>query len=323
MINEKYYNDIKDFPQQFIRGGEKYKNFRVEGVFNRVLVCGMGGSSLFIELINNYLDGEFKIETHRDYNIPEGIDQKTLILVCSYSGNTEETLSSLSKALKKNFKIGVITAGGKLKKMAEEKKLPLALIEEETQPRLTTGSFITAVFCLLKNCGLIKDKSKDLLAMANQLDQNLDENYTIELSEKLKGKIPIIYSTNENQGIARIIKIKFNENSKTQSFWNFFPEVNHNEMLGYTNLIMNPYFLILKSKFTNERNYKRIDVFAKLMKDMNIDSNIIEMKGKNNLEEMLNAYYLSDHVTYYLAEQYGIDPEPVEMVEKFKLELNK
>jgi glucose/mannose-6-phosphate isomerase len=322
MINEKYYNDIKDFPQQFIRGLEKYKDFKVEGEINRVIICGMGGSSLYVEVLNNYLNGEFQIEAHRGYDIPNGLDDKTLIIAASHSGTTEETISSLEEALAEGHKIAVLTSGGKLKEEAVKNNLPIAVLEGGTQPRLTTGLFISAVLCLLMNSGLIKDKKDEVIKMANQIDGKLDEEYAKKLAMRIKSRVPVIYSTNENYGIARVIKIKFNENAKTQSFWNFFPEIPHNEMVGYTGLVMAPIFLIFKSQYTHPRNHKRIEIFAKLMQDKGVDCEVIDMKGDNNLEEMFNAYYLADHITYYLAQEYGIDPEPVKMVEDFKQMLN-
>jgi glucose/mannose-6-phosphate isomerase len=256
-----------------------------------------------------------------DYELPENVDKNTLIIISSYSGNTEETISCFEQALEDELPVIVVTAGGIVSQMAQENKIETLLIVEETQPRLLIGVFISAVICILQNCKLIENKTQEILSMSEQIDNSFNEGYAKEIALKLMSRVPIIYSTDNNWGMAKVIKIKFNENSKVPSFWNFFPELNHNEMEGYSNLIMAPYFLIFRSQFTNIRNHKRIEIFAEQMKQRGIESEIIEMEGDSNLEEMMNAVYLADHITYFLAEEYEIDPEPVDVIELFKSRL--
>lgn len=298
------------------------KNLFVPGDFNRVVLCGMGGSSLYVELLNDFLaedeDIKLGIEANRGYSLPKNCDQKTLFVVVSYSGNTEETLANLDEIQKNNFSCVVFCAGGQLLERAKEAKTPIYLVPKGIQPRLSTGYFIAGMLRLLENCRLVSGKLDEVLKIASGIDASLDEEKAKLLAKKLAGKVPIIYTTDNNSSLGRVAKIKFNENSKTQAFYNFFPEMNHNEMVGFTNLVMKPFFLILKSKFTNPRNYRRMEIFSELMKEKGLESEIMEMDGESNFAEILNAYYFIDHVTYYLAEEYGIDPEPVEMVEEFK-----
>jgi glucose/mannose-6-phosphate isomerase len=294
----------------------------VEGEFDRIILCGMGGSSLYVDIINNYLadssDVSIRIETVTGYSIPKSVNAKTLIIAASYSGNTEETISALEEALVKNLKIVIFAAGGKLIETAQEKNIDYFQIPSGLQPRLSTGYFIAGVLGLLSNSGIIPSKESEVLDAGTRIAESLDEEATKNLSLRVRGKVPVIYATDNNWSIARVSKIKFNENSKTQAFWNYFPELNHNEMVGFTRLEMTPVFLIYKSQFTNPRNHKRIEIFKKLLEEKGCDVVIIEMKGKNILEEILNAYFMIDHVTYYLAEMNSIDPEPVDMVEDFK-----
>jgi glucose/mannose-6-phosphate isomerase len=109
-----------------------------------------------------------------------------------------------------------------------------------------------------------------------------------------------------------------NENAKTQAFWNFFPELNHNEMVGFTNMVMNPFFLIFSSSYSNKRNQKRIEVFCEMMHQKKLDFEVIRFASSNLIEELLAGYYFMDLVSYHLACEYDIDPEPVNMVEDFK-----
>lgn len=321
MINQKYYDDIKAFPSQFSKGIEIAEDIKLEGEFEKIVVCGMGGSAFYVELINDYLRSKninLTIEANRNYSLPSNVNEKTLFIVASYSGNTEETLEALNKIQKKNYQHIIFTSGGKLLEIAEDTGVPLLKIPTGIQPRLSSGYFIAGLIKILSNLNLIEDLDNDMVSIAGRLDKSLDEEKAKKLAVDLKNNVPIIYSTEENSSIAKVSKIKFNENSKTQAFFNFFPELNHNEMVGFTNLVMNPLFIIFQSKFTHPRNLKRIEIFAKLMREKNVQVDIIEMWGESIFEEILSAYYFIDHVTYYLAGEYGIDPEPVDMVEDFK-----
>jgi len=324
-INNKYYQDIKNFPSQFMQGIQLAQGINMIGYFNRVIICGVGGSSLYVEMINDFLDasdtGKIRLEANRSYSIPKNADDKTLFIVASHSGNTEETLSCLDEIEERGYKHVVFTSGGKLMERAKDKSAPLVVLPTGMQPRLSTGFFVGGLLKALNNCHVIDDYSGELISVAEGLDNSLDEVVAKSMAKELVDKIPLVYSTDNNSSIARVAKIKFNENAKIQSFWNFFPEVNHNEMVGFTKMVMNPYFLIFKSKFTHPRNYKRIEVFSKLMQEKGLPVKVIDMVGDTVFAEMINAYYFVDHLCYYLATEYGIDPEPVQMVEEFKAQI--
>lgn len=325
MTDQKYYQDIKNFPLQFSEAIEIAKRMKFNKTFKKLLITGMGGSALYAELINDHLafiKSKFRVNVSRSYDIPSDTDEETLIVIASHSGNTEETISGFEQALKMNSPICVFTSGGELLRLAEEHDVPVFLMPKGGQPRLATGYFITAILYLLSTQGIISNYEEMLLRISARLSSYLDEELSKTISSNIKGKVPIIYSTDNNSSLARISKIKFNENSKTQAFWNFFPELNHNEMVGFTNLVMCPYFIIFKSQLTHVRNNMRIEIFSELMGQKGLDVKIIDLKGESVLEEILFGYYFIDHVTYYLALEYGIDPEPVEMVEEFKKILN-
>jgi len=322
MINAKYYSDIKKFPSQFREGKELSKDLIVKGDFNRVVVCGVGGSSLYVDLVKDMLVDKgqlnFTIEPCRGYNLPPGCDEKTLFVVASYSGNTEETLSCLDEIERKGLSYCVFCSGGKLFERAESSGVQIYQIPGGIQPRLSTGYFIIGLLNLLENCGLISGVVDTAVNEGENIGTDLKEGDARFLAQELVNRVPIIYGCSLNSSIARVAKIKFNENAKTQAFWNSFPEVNHNEMVGFTNLVMKPYFLVLESKFSDPRNKKRMDMFTKLMTEKGLPVRVIKMSGNSMFAEMMNAYYFIDHVTYYLAQEYNIDPEPVEMVEEFK-----
>jgi glucose/mannose-6-phosphate isomerase len=323
MINAKYYNDVKMFPREFKIGIDIGKEVLVEGDFDRAIVCGMGGSALYVELINDFLASktnvDFRLEVQRSYSIPNNANSKTLFFISSYSGGTEETLSCLAEVKSKGYKYCIVTSGGKLLEDATSNGTPVIKIPGGIQPRLSTGYFIGAVLKVLSNINLIPDFSEEIIAIADRI--SINEDAAKSLAEELKGKLPIIYTTDNIKSLALITKIKFNENSKMQAFWNYFPELNHNEMVGFSQLVTEPYFIMFKSKFTNPRNIIRIETFMKLMNEKGLVSKVIDLKGESPLEEILDGYYFADYVTYYLAESYGVDPEPVAMVEDFKKQI--
>jgi glucose/mannose-6-phosphate isomerase len=322
MINQKYFEDIHNFPNQIPTGIQQAKDINlghsVKGITN-VIVCGVGGSSLFVELINDILADtkeSFRLQYHRGYDIPNNYNDNTLFLAVSYSGSTEETISNYQEIVKNNLPVVVFTSGGKLLELATQDNKEIFLMPKGIQPRLSTGNYIAGIMQLLQNLSLISQKTIDIISNIKFAD--IDHDQVKTFAKQLVNKVPIIYSTDNNSSISRIIKIKFNENSKVQCFHNYFPELNHNEMQGYELMQMEPYFIILKSSFTHERNHRRIDVFAQIMKSKNLDVSIIDMIGNNTTEEIFNAYYYFDYATYYLAEEYNIDPEIVPMVEEFK-----
>ncbi len=328
MANQKFYEDIKSFPDQLITGlkiAEKL-SIKDKNKYQKIIVCGMGGSSYFVEFIQDILNelglGRYKIIANRDYRLPKAACNKILYVISSYSGNTEEVLSCLNEVKKKSFDYVIFASGGKLLEIAIKNKISHFKIPTGIQPRLSSGYYIAGILYLLSKTGIIqKDKfnlEETLYKITNKLQEYSFDDKAKEIVIKIKDKLPIIYTTAINSSIGRMGKIKINENSKTQCFYNFFPELNHNEMVGFTKLVTNPVFLIIKSKFANERNKKRIRIFSDIMEDKNLESIIIEPEGDNIIEELFFSYTLFDYISYYLAIEYGIDPEPVKMVEEFK-----
>ncbi|HOY46202.1 MAG TPA: bifunctional phosphoglucose/phosphomannose isomerase [Candidatus Dojkabacteria bacterium] len=327
VMNDRYYMDIKKFPQQFKKGAELAKDIKVEGEFKRIILCGMGGSSFYAHILNDLFAKDaqipYQIETVKTYDLPDNADSSCLFILSSVSGNTEEVLSCYDKVDSRGYKYFVVTAGGELLERAKQRNAPTVVVPLETQPRLLTGYLMVGVLKVLTNSGLIPDKFPELAPIFDQLDSLLDEEYAKKIAKDLYEKVPLIIGCDNIPSAAMFTKIKFNENSKMQSYWNVFPEVNHNEMVGYTNLIMPAYFLILKSKFTHPRIHKRIEIFKNLMKDKGAGVEVIELKGESFFAELMYMHYLADHISYYLADEYKVDPEPVEMVEEFKKLLNQ
>ncbi len=318
---------ILDFPKQFRVGLEAAENIGLKSNFNKVIICGMGGSALPADILKTWLEEEkvgLSLTVHRDYNLPYWVNQKTLVVCISYSGNTEETLSAFKEAQKKNLKIVAITSGGKLSKLCQLYKVPFAKIPSGFPPRMALGFQFAALAKILVNSELLKNNLNNILALEKTLKPALLEEKGKKLAKKLKDKIPLIYASRKFKTLAWIWKIKFNENSKIPAFANYFPEISHNELVGFTKTSRFSFFvIILREPIDHSRILKRMKLFAEILKPRKIQVQFLEISGKDKLTKIFKNILLSDWVSYYLALKCQIDPTPVELTEEFKRKLGK
>ncbi len=323
---------IIDTPTQFRVGLDLAKNISVDGSFKSITVSGMGGSALPANLLRTYCNSLFKknpdynpfqIYINRYYFLPPEAHDKSLNIIASYSGNTEETISSLEEAHKNNLKFVGLSSGGKVEELCKKYDAPhikLPIPYPNYQPRMGTGYFFGAMFQLLINLNLIPNVTSGLLSLANKLEANMNdfEKKGIELSKKMKGKTIVVYSSPKFKSIAMVWKIKINENAKTPAFWNFFPEANHNEMVGYTNPQGKFFIIMLKDLEDDKRNLKRYEATTKLLKEKGIECETIDMGKDDVFYKIFSSITIADWASYYLALEYKQDPTPVDMVEKLK-----
>jgi len=324
---------ILNFPKQFQAGlkAAAHISKKVNFEFENVVICGVGGSALPASLLWDYADDlKIPLYIHRSYGLAKQTNEKSLIVCISFSGNTEETLSGYEQAIKMGLTPIAITTGGKLKQGAEKNNLPVAVVPNDClQPRMGTGYLFAALLKILSNCNVLADKTKEMLQTAESLNPSLLEEQGKALAQKLIGKIPLIYASHRFKSCARVWKIKFNENSKIMAFWNYFPELNHNEMVGYTKIqsaqfkVQNYFVIILKDKDDNPQILKRMELTASFIKEAGYEVDLIEMQGATKLEKIFNALLLGDWTSYYLALAYEQDPLPVKIVEEFKKHLSQ
>lgn len=313
---------VLSFPEQFKTGLQAAKNIKIKGLFGNIVVCGMGGSAWPAEILRNWLSLPVSFYVNKTYNLPAQTNKKSLVIVSSYSGNTEETLSCYQEAKKRNLKIIALTTDGKLKKLCQKDKIPLVLMPGDVpQPRMGYGYTFASLAGILINLGLIKDKSKEILAMTKNLQPHQWEDQGKELAQKILNRIPIIYAPDRLKALAYIWKIKFNENGKIQAFSNYFPELNHNELTGYTTVSNNFFVIILKDEDEHSRILKRMDLTADIIRSKKIPLKILNLKGGNTLEKIFNSIILADWTSYYLALAKKADPLSLDMVEEFKKKL--
>lgn len=327
---------ILESPQQFATGFELATGIKVPGAFRSIMISGMGGSALPANLFRIYLNNLFRTEEpakqplaiyqNRSYSLPPESFHACLNFICSYSGNTEETISAFQEALQHKLPCITLSAGGKIEAMAKEHGVPhimLPIPYENFQPRVGTGYFFGAMLQVLINQGLVPDTTAELRKDAEKLSSDMAE---IErageaLAKRVAGKTPVVYSTTRYKSVAMVWKIKFNENAKTPAFWNFFPELNHNEMVGWT-LPQGKFFvLMLCDRGAHPQEVKRFEITANLLREKGVDVEILDMEGESVYSKVFRSIALGDFTSYYLALEYGQDPTPVEMVEALKKQL--
>jgi glucose/mannose-6-phosphate isomerase len=318
---ENLFEVIENLPSQFTTAFDEV-DVKIESDTKKIVFSGIGGSALPANILKTYLSKTdnltFHLKINRDYGLPNLIDKDWCGFFDSYSGNTEETLSALAEAEQRGLKqIVVLAHGGKLEEIAKEKGYLFIKIPETNQPRMAYGFVVGAMLKILSNSGLIKINFDELKQGVNNCldEQNQIQQNAIRIAKSLENKVPIIYSSNSWKYIPMVWKINFNENSKTHSFWNAIPEMNHNEMVGYTKLNADYKVIILKDSDDHERIQKRMDTLKDVL---DTETEIIEMQGATLFEKMLNTLSLGLWSSYYLALLNELDPTPVEIVEKFK-----
>lgn len=322
---------INSMPQQIKEAYNIHTNVSLRGEITKIIMCGMGGSSISGMILQNYLNLSVPIILVQNYDLPEYVDKNSLVFIASYSGNTEESVSCYREARRKQLNIVVITTGGKLNEFCQKDFTPLILIPKGLQPRNAVAYLFFPIIRVLENSGLIANKSDEIKKVIANLESNKESfNKTAkEIAEKLYGKLPVVYSSDRFYSAAYRLKCELNENTKIPAFCHKFPEMNHNELNGYVNyskLNMNVpiHIIMLKDEQDHKRVLKRMDITKKFIKELSnekITFTEIHIKGDCLLTKLFSTIYIGDLISYYLALRYGIDPTPVEIIERFKKEM--
>lgn len=299
-----------------------------------IVFAGMGGSALAALLATTWPGLKIPFEISRDYKIPEYTSSDTLFIASSYSGNTEETLESLSLAEAKEANIVVITSGGKLAEIAKVKKYPLAILPHISQPRYAVLYSFKALLSILEKSGFnsaTNDKTELSGAIKTLKDATAKwrpdiaakDNYAKKLAYDIVGKSVVIYGGPLTYPAAYKWKISFNENAKNVAWVNQYPEFNHNEFIGWVSHPLDkPYAVIdLKSNFEHPQIQKRFDVSAKLLSGRRPSAITVNAVGQTLLDQLLWLVALGDFVTIYVALLNGLNPTPIDLIDKLKKEL--
>jgi glucose/mannose-6-phosphate isomerase len=291
------------------------------GDYSKYVLVGMGGSHLQGDIVKN-VHPDLDLVIWKDYGLPPLSDlSERLVILSSYSGNTEEVLDALSIAGESGIPTAVITTGGKLLEVAEEIGIPYVKIPETgIQPRVAIGYTTRALLLLLS-------LSEDLV-LTKGLSSSLDVMSIREeggaLAEHVFGTIPVIYSSRKNETLAYNWKIKANESAKIPAFYNIFPELNHNELAGMDvvdstrSLYKQLSVIFLMDESDHERVQLRMRVTKELYSDRGILTTEIPVLGLNTYEKIFRNLILADWFSIHMAKKYGTEPEAVPIIEELK-----
>lgn len=296
--------------------------------FSSVLICGLGGSGIGGTVVSQVVadNANLPIVINKDYKIPAFVDSNTLVIACSYSGNTEETIEMIEAAVDKGAEIACVTSGGKLEQIAKEKGFNLILIEGGHPPRAAFGLAFPTLFTLLEHYRVISEDYTTQFNSAINLIDNEEHNIIEEakkVTEKLFNKIPVIYADAWYEGVAVRFRQQINENSKMLCWHHVIPEMNHNELVGWTSKNEDLAVVIFRNDDDYFRTQKRMEVNKIVFEKYT--STILEIysKGKTRLERSLYLIHLGDWVSYLLAEKKGVDVVEVDVITHLKNELAK
>ena len=305
----------------------------LSGIVN-VVLAGMGGSALPAVFLRSWPGTLVPFEIVRDYNLPDYVGEKTLFISSSYSGNTEETLAALGEAEAKGATIVVIAAGGKLAEHAKQKDYPLFTIPSGIQPRMSSFYFLAALLQILEPLGLLAaGKLAELRETAEWLKDQLaswrpdvpaKDNPAKQLALELIGKSVVVYSGPKLWPAANKWKICMNENAKNIAWTNQYPELNHNEFIGWSSHpVQKPYAVVeIRSNLEHERVQKRFVVTERLLSGQRPAPLVVEPQGETLLQQLLWTANFGDFTSLYVALLNGLDPTPVDLVEKLKIQLD-
>lgn len=311
-------NAIKDFAKQF-RFKPEIKNADRYAPTNWFVVCGMGGSHLAGDILAS-VEPKVGLLIHRDYGLPT-LTYGGTIIVSSYSGNTEETLDAYAEARRRELPLIAIAVGGTLIEQAQTDGVPyIQLPDTGIQPRSALGFSFMA---MLKACGL-----NELLTEAAALNGLKPLSYKTagkDLAKKLKGKVPVIYSSARNYAVGYNWKIKLNETGKLPAFSNVFPELNHNEMTGFDaaspatkRLAKSFSFIFLTDSEDHPRTQKRMATLEQLLTKRELPVTTVALEGSSRLEKIFCSLLTADWLAVTLAKKYHVEAEQVPMIEEFK-----
>lgn len=300
---------------------------------NKIIVSGLGGSAISGDLLKNFLKDELTVPVivNRNYFLPSFADEKTLLIASSYSGNTEETLASFSEAVKKECRIICISTGGKIEKLAEEHSVPFIRLEKGFQPRYALGlSFFTLlkVFEKLELINPQKEITETILNLWRRKadEYSTEENIAVTTAQQLLGFIPVIYSASDyTNAVGYRFKSQINENSKLHAFHHEFPEMNHNEIIGWEShqqKTLHTKVIYILDETYHPQIRKRFQIVSEFIKKADVEIISLESREKDFKARIMDLIFLVDWISFYLGVIRGFDPNEIEYINLLKERLS-
>ncbi len=332
---------LENFPNQISTCFENLHNLEMNLDTSRIqniIFSGMGGSAIAGDLVAEYLFDQLPVPMNvlRGYEIPASCSENTLVIASSYSGDTEETLSAVSRATETGAQIIGITSGGQLTRMCNEKGWPLISMPKGFPPRQAFGYSFFSILFVMRSLGFAKVDDADLNETVNLVKAMVERNHyqkatgkilSQEVARRIHGKIPVIYSTAPYlRSLSRRWQNQFHENGKSIAFSNVLPELNHNEIVGWEMehpALKDFIIIVIEDPEINKRNQARLNLTKEIIKDRGIEVLEIYSQGQSRLQRLISLVAMGDWISYYLAIDYKKDPMEILNIDFLKNELKK
>ena len=304
--------------------------------FKNIVIAGMGGSALAADMVRVLTAGwlHLPLEVVKGYDLPGFVDEGTLVIAVSHSGNTEETLSCYQQALDKKSCLAVMSTGGELIKRANNDNITYAQIPAGTQPRMSTVYHLRGLLKLLQHFWVIDgDLYNQVAGSADWLEGEISHwtpavpevnNLAKQIAKMTIGKTLVIFGGELTWPLAYKWKISWNESAKNLAFSNQYPEFNHNEFIGWSSHPVEKPFTIfdIRSNLGRPRIRERMELSDRLLSGKRPKAHVLELQGRTLMQQLLWGLVLADTASIYTAILNGVNPGPVHLIEKLKAELS-
>ena len=336
--NQNMYNILKNFPMQVGEAYEISDSINPPSDFksaDKIIISGLGGSAIGGDLLRSYLWYNMKIPVYvnRTYSLPGFANENTLVIISSYSGNTEESIAAYEDAKTRNSKIACLTSGGDLLTLAVNENRFCIRIPKGYQPRSALAFSFFPLLVMMGKLGFVEDMLPLVLKVKNNLVPKSElysfpeseNNSALNLARHLEGKLPVIYSSGDLLDAVNLRwRCQLNENAKTLAYGNLLPEMNHNEIVGWQQLpdLMKKMAVIsMTDKEDNLRIRRRMEITLELISSLRGILIEVQGEGGSRLERIFDLIHLGDWISFYLAILYKEDPTPVERINILKNKL--
>lgn len=334
--SQNMWEFLNTFPDQWKEAVESTKNIELtidkERISN-ICFAGMGGSAIGADLIRSFCFDRcpFPIQVVRHYEIPGWVGENTLFIACSFSGNTEETLTALTAAREKGAQIIAVTAGGELMVKAAKEEFDYIKIPGGMPPRAALGYSFVPLYRIFQKLELVEDRDGALkdtarfLSEQNDLLSDPSDNEALNLAEEINDTLPIVYSdATMMEPVNLRWRNQFAENAKTLAYGNALPEMNHNEIVGWEQIVHltgRLSVILLIDKEDNPRVQRRMEIVEELVEDQTASLHILKTRGQTRLARMFSLIQLADWTSFYLAVVSNVDPTPITKIDLLKSKL--
>jgi glucose/mannose-6-phosphate isomerase len=308
--------------------GSKLLNKTVKKDIQNVIICGLGGSGIGGKIASKIaeLKCEKPVLTYNSYSLPAFVSNNTLVIISSYSGDTEETISALKEAIKRNCEIICITSGGEVKEIADRNSVEVILVPGGNPPRAMLTYSLTQLLFIFQYYSLIKlnalSEINNTILLLNEEEKKMKEEAK-KVANQVKNTTILIYTDASFEGVGTRFKQQLNENTKTLAFANVIPEMNHNELLGWQGGSKAFSSIFLRNTTDNKRNQLRMDISKNNISKIANSCVEIHSKGNTEVERIFYFILMTDWISIYLAEIYNVDSIEIKVIDNLKNLLRK